>query len=192
MEKQILLLLLFDKWQYSKPWRKKKTRLVLLLYLVRFMLFLWCPSSLGDCSVKQICSFIFQTAGAQRLVHLWWMVQTEVPAWQLEHQSSRRSFLICTDGSFLSHWAVFSFQARGDFGGYLVWLSHPPPVLIPAHAMKQNTGDMSGSKALSGCQKHLPKYLHLLLLFIHHQCGDLLLVLGEHPLSQSFLISKKV
>lgn len=85
-------------------------------------------------------------------------------------QSSRLSFhlLICTDGSFLSHWAVFSFQTRGDFGGYLVWLSHPPPVLIPAHAMKQNTGDMSGSKALSGCQKHLPKYLHLLLLFIHH------------------------
>lgn len=77
--------------------------------------------------------------------------------------------------------AVFSFQARGDFGGYLVWLSHPPPVLIPAHAMKQNTGDMSASKALSGSQKHLPKYLHLLLLFIHHQCGALLLVFGEHP-----------
>lgn len=97
-------------------------------------------------------------------------------------QSSRLSFhlLICTDGSFLSHCAVFSFQSRRDFGGYLVWLSHPPPVLIPAHAMKQNTGDMSGSKALSGCQKHLPKYLHLLLLFIHRQCGslDLLLVFG--------------
>lgn len=74
--------------------------------------------------------------------------------------------------------AVFSFQARGDFGGYLVWLSHPPPVLIPAHAMKQNTGDMSASKALSGSQKHLPKYLHLLLLFIHRQCGALLLVFG--------------
>ena len=73
---------------------------------------------------------------------------------------------------------VFSFQTRGDFGGYLVWHSHPPPVLIPAHAMKQNTGDMSGSKTLSGSQKHLPKYLHLLFLFIHHQCGslDLLLV----------------
>lgn len=111
-------------------------------------------------------------------------------------QLSRLSFhlLICTDGSFLSHWAVFSFQTRGDFGGYLVWHSHPPPVLIPAHAMKQNTGDMSGSKALSGCQKHLPKYLHLLLLFIHHQCGslDLLLVFGEHPLSQSSLIPGKV
>lgn len=88
--------------------------------------------------------------------------------------------------------AVFSFQARGDFGGYLVWLSHPPPVLIPAHAMKQNTGDMSASKALSGSQKHLPKYLHLLLLFIHHQCGALLLVFGEHPLSQSTLISREV
>lgn len=74
--------------------------------------------------------------------------------------------------------AVFSFQARGDFGGYLVWLSHPPPVLIPAHAMKQNTGDMSASKALSGSQKHLPKYLHLLLLFIHRQGGALLLVFG--------------
>lgn len=75
--------------------------------------------------------------------------------------------------------AVFSFQARGDFEGYLVWLSHPPPVLIPAHAMKQNTGDMSASKALSGSQKHLPKYLHLLLLFIRRQCGALLLVFGE-------------
>lgn len=72
---------------------------------------------------------------------------------------------------------VFSFQKRGDFRGYLVWLSHPPPILIPAHAMKQNTSDMSGSKALSGCQKHLPKYLHLLLLFIHHQCRSLNLLL---------------
>lgn len=45
--------------------------------------------------------------------------------------------------------------------------------------MKQNTGDMSASKALSGSQKHLPKYLHLLLLFIHRQCGALLLVFGE-------------
>lgn len=123
------------------------------------------------------------------------MAQTEVAACRLKHHSPADSpftFLICTDGSFLSHWAVFSFQARGDFGGYLVWLSHPPPVLIPAHAMKQNTGDMSGSKALSGCQKHLPKYLHLLLLFIHHQCSDLLLVFGEHPLSQSSLIPEKV
>lgn len=83
---------------------------------------------------------------------------------------------------------------REDFGGYLVWLSHPPPVLIPAHAMKQNTGEMSGSKALSGCQKHLPKYLHLLLLFIHHQCGslNLLLVFREHPLSQCSFIPEKV
>lgn len=87
---------------------------------------------------------------------------------------------------------MFSLQAKGDFGVYLVWLSHPPPVLIPAHAMKQNTGDMSGSKALSGCQKHLPKYLHLLLLFIHHQCGDLLLVFGDDPLSQTPLVSEKV
>lgn len=111
-------------------------------------------------------------------------------------RSSRLSFhlLICTDGSFLSHWTLFSFQTRGDFGGYLAWHSHPPPVLIPAHAMKQNTGDMSGSKTLSGRQKHLPKYLHLLLLFIHHQCGslDLLLVFREHPLSQSSLIPEKV
>lgn len=44
--------------------------------------------------------------------------------------------------------------------------------------MKQNTGDMSASKALSGSQKHLPKYLHLLLLFRHRQCGALLLVFG--------------
>lgn len=88
-------------------------------------------------------------------------------------------FSICTDGGFFAATAaVFSFQARGDFGGYLVWLSHPPPVLIPAHAMKQNTGDMSASKALSGSQKHLPKYLHLLLLFIHRQGGALLLVFG--------------
>lgn len=44
--------------------------------------------------------------------------------------------------------------------------------------MKQNTGDMSASKALSGSQRHLPKYLHLLLLFIHRQGGALLLVFG--------------
>lgn len=111
-------------------------------------------------------------------------------------QSSKLSFHLFN----LHRWqlsyslAVFSFQTRGDFGGYLVWLSHPPPVLIPAHAMKQNTGDMSGSKALSGCQKHLPKYLHLLLLFIHDQCGslDLLLVFREYPLSQCSLILEKV
>lgn len=90
--------------------------------------------------------------------------------------------------------AVFSFQARGDFGGYLVWLSHPPPVLIPAHAMKQNTGDMSASKALSGSQKHLPKYLHLQLLFIHRRRGALLLVFARasaFPIYLSFQEAKK-
>lgn len=49
---------------------------------------------------------------------------------------------------------------------------------------------MSGSTALSACQKHLPKYLHLLLLFRHHPCGSLylLLVFGEYPLSPTLLI----
>lgn len=56
--------------------------------------------------------------------------------------------------------------------------------------MKQNTTDMSGRKALSGRQKHLPKYLHLLLLFIHHQCGDLLLVFGEHLFSPFFTLAR--
>lgn len=100
--------------------------------------------------------------------------------------SAQLTCIICTDGSILSHWVVFSFQGRAGIWGLLaLWLSHPPPVLIPAHAMKQNTTDMSGRKALSGRQKHLPKYLHLLLLFIRHQRGDLLLVFGDHLFSWS-------
>lgn len=39
--------------------------------------------------------------------------------------SVQLTFVICTDGSILSHWVVFSFQARGDIWGLLT-LAFPP------------------------------------------------------------------
>lgn len=33
--------------------------------------------------------------------------------------SAQLTFVICTDGSILSHWVVFSFQARADIWGFL-------------------------------------------------------------------------
>ena len=61
------------------------------------------------------------------------------------------------------------------------------PVFIHPHALKQNTGNLSGSGALSVRQRRLPKYLHLLLLFIYQPCRSfyLLLVFGEYPPSKN-------
>lgn len=39
--------------------------------------------------------------------------------------SVQMTLVICTDGSILSHWVVFSFQARGDIWGLLA-LAFPP------------------------------------------------------------------
>lgn len=39
--------------------------------------------------------------------------------------SAQLTFIICTDGSILSHWVVFSFQARADIWGLLA-LALPP------------------------------------------------------------------
>lgn len=128
---------------------------------------------------------IFQTMGAPRnKVHLW-----SIPTQKHQRIDSNISPADLHNFAQMAAFSVtglcFHFRQEQIFGGYSLWLSHPPPVLIPAHAMKQNTTDMSGRKALSGRQKHLPKYLHLLLLFIHHQCGDLLLVFGDHLFSCS-------
>lgn len=109
-------------------------------------------------------------------------------------QSSRLSFhlLICTDGSFLSHWAVFSFQTRGDFGGYLVLLSHPPPVSFQLTQWSRTQAICQGVKLCLAARNIYPN------IYISYYClytANVVicyLFFGEHPLSQSSLIPGEV